>query len=130
TLLTIALIINSDASSAALLLFVTAYLILGYDVLKNAIHKLFSGKFLGEDFLMSIATIGAFSIGEHFEAVAVMLFFQVGEAVQHRAETNSRRSIREVMDIRPQTATVLIDGKRTTVDPVDVAVGDIIIIAP
>lgn len=130
TLLTTAMAINSFANFGAFMLFVAAYVVLGYDVLRNALYKLFSGKFLGEDFLMSIATIGAFALGEYFEAVAVMLFFQIGEAVQHRAEANSRRSIREVMDIRPQTATVLKEGMRVTLDPAEVTVGDMIIIAP
>ena len=81
------------------ILFVVAYIVLGYDIVWNAIKNIFKGHLFNENFLMSIASIGAFAVGEHPEAVAVMLFYQVGEALQERAAQKSRNSITELMDI-------------------------------
>lgn len=129
-LLIAALGLSQTQKALSLALYIAAYLILGYDVLINALQKLFQGKFLGEDFLMSIATVGAFSIQEYPEAVAVMLFYQLGELIQHRAEYNSRKSIEEVMDIRPDSVCVIRNGENVRLHPSEVSVGEHILIAP
>ena len=120
-----------------LLLFLVPYLIVGWDTLKEAVEGLFEGEALSEDFLMSIATIGALAIGfmpgaetQFAEAVFVMLFFQIGEAFEEVAEGRSRKSISHLMDIRPDTANVERDGKLMSVAPDKVKVGEIIVIRP
>ena len=120
-----------------LLLFLVPYLVVGWDTLKEAAEGLFHGEALSEDFLMSIATLGALGIGfmpgaetQFPEAVFVMLFFQVGELFEEMAEGRSRKSISHLMDIRPDTAHVERDGKLETVKPDEVAVGEIILIQP
>jgi len=120
-----------------LLLFLVPYLIVGWDTLKEAAEGLFEGEALSEDFLMSIATLGALGIGfmpgaesQFPEAVFVMLFFQVGELFEEMAEGRSRKSISHLMDIRPDTAHVERNGKLETVKPEEVAVGEIILIQP
>ena len=120
-----------------LLLFLVPYLIVGWDTLKEAAEGLFEGEALSEDFLMSIATIGALAIGfmpgaetQFAEAVFVMLFFQIGEAFEEVAEGRSRKSISHLMDIRPDTANVERDGKLMSVAPDKVKVGEIIVIRP
>ena len=120
-----------------LLLFLVPYLIVGWETLKEAAEALFEGEPMSEDFLMSIATIGALAIGfmpgaetQFAEAVFVMLFFQIGEAFEEVAEGRSRKSIEHLMDIRPDTANVERDGKLLTVAPDTVSAGEIIVIRP
>ncbi|MEG1942388.1 MAG: heavy metal translocating P-type ATPase [Angelakisella sp.] len=113
------------------ILFFAAYLIIGGEVLLRALRNILKGKVFDENFLMAIATIGAFAIGEYPEGVAVMLFYQVGELFQSYAVGRSRRSITELMDIRPDYANLVqSDGSAKTVPPESVAVGAQIIIRP
>ena len=109
---------------------IAAYFILGYDVIWQALRNITRGRIFDEHFLMSISTIGAFGIGEYPEAVAVMLFYQVGEWFQDLAVDRSRRSIAGLMDIRPDIAHIRQDGKEITVAPDTVAVGTTIIVHP
>lgn len=111
-------------------LFFAAFLVAGLDVLINAVRNITYGQVFDEEFLMTIATIGAFCVGEYPEGAAVMLFFQVGELFQSYAVNKSRRSISDLMDIRPDFANVLVDGETVKKDPYDVKVGDIIVINP
>ncbi len=108
----------------------TAYLVVGYDVLLKAARNIGHGNFLDENFLMSVATLGAFAIGMYPEAAAVMLFFQVGEWFEKRAVGRTRQSIAELMDIQPDFARVVRDDGVEEVDPEEVAVDDIIEIHP
>lgn len=110
--------------------FVAAYFILGYDVLWQALRNITHGQIFDEHFLMSISTIGAFGIGEYPEAVAVMLFYQIGEWFQDMAVDRSRRSISGLMDIRPDVAHIRQDGKEITVAPDTIAIGSTIIVHP
>ncbi len=112
-------------------LFVVAYLVAGYDVVWRAIKNMFNGQLFDENFLMTIATISAFYIQEYPEAVAVMLFYQVGEIFQGVAVNRSRRSIADLMDIRPDYANLkLADGNTKSVAPDTIRVGDTIVIRP
>lgn len=113
-----------------LALFLASYLIVGGDVLLGAIRNISKGQVFDENFLMSIATIGAFAVGEYPEGVAVMLFYQVGELFQSYAVNRSRKSISELMDIRPDYANIERDNELVQVDPEEVAIGDIIVIKP
>jgi Cd2+/Zn2+-exporting ATPase len=120
-----------------LLIYLVPYLLVGFDVLADAADSLAHGKALDEDFLMSIATIGALTIGfmpgaenQFPEAVFVMLFFQVGELFEDIAEGSSRKSISQLMDIRPDTANVERDGQLLTVSPEEVKVGETIVVKP
>ncbi len=110
--------------------FLIPYLIAGYDVLWAAARKLINGRLFDEHFLMTVATIGAIAIGEYPEGVAVMLFYQVGELFQSIAVGKSRRSIAELMDIRPDRATVLRDGAELEVSPEEIRIGEAIIVRP
>ena len=119
------------------LLYLVPYLVIGYDVLAEAWEEIREGEVFSEDFLMGIATIGALAIGflpgakpEFTEAVFVMLFFQVGEIFEDMAEDNSRKSITQLMDIRPDSANVEREGKILVVDPGEVAVGETIVVKP
>ena len=139
-LLVVAVIIEKKTDWATwqyLLLFLVPYLVVGWDTLREAAEGLFHGEALSEDFLMSIATLGALGIGfmpgaetQFPEAVFVMLFFQVGELFEEMAEGRSRKSISHLMDIRPDSAHVEREGKLETVKPEEVAVGEIILIQP
>ena len=139
-LLVVAVIIEKKTDWATwqyLLLFLVPYLVVGWDTLKEAAEGLFHGEALSEDFLMSIATLGALGIGfmpgaetQFPEAVFVMLFFQVGELFEELAEGRSRKSISHLMDIRPDSAHVEREGKLETVKPEEVTVGEIILIQP
>lgn len=111
-----------------ILLYLIPYLIVGFTVLKKAGKNIISGRVFDENFLMCIATIGAFACGEYPEAVAVMLFYQVGELFQSIAVGKSRKSISELMDIRPEFATVIRDGEEVEVFPEEVEVGEEIVI--
>ena len=109
---------------------ILSYFIVGYDVIITATKKIIRGQALDEHFLMSIATIGAVIIGERFEAVLVMLLYQIGEFLQDRAVNQSRKSISELMDIKPDFATLIVDNQEVAVKPESVKVGDKIIIRP
>ena len=112
------------------IVFVVPYLISGYDVLLSAVRSILRGQVFNEKFLMSIATIGAFSIGEYAEAAGVMIFYQIGELFQSIAVGKSRKSIAQLMDIRPDYAVVVRNGVETTVDPSEVALGETIVVRP
>ncbi len=111
-------------------LYIIAYLIVGLEIVWKAIRNIFRGKVFDEHFLMAIATIGAFVIGEFPEAVAVMLFYQVGELFQDYAVDKSRKSITSLMDIRPDIAFVKRNGKVEKISPEDVKVGENIVVKP
>lgn len=111
-------------------LFVTSYLFAGYDVVKRAVRNIFRGDVFDENFLMAIASLGAFAIGEAPEGVAVMLFYQVGELFQSYAVGQSRKSIASLMDIRPDYANVKVGDELVNTDPYDVKIGDIIVVKP
>ena len=111
-------------------LYLAAYFTIGWDILWKAIRNIGHGQVFDENFLMCVATIGALVLGETSEAVGVMLFYQVGELFQSVAVGKSRRSIAQLMDIRPDTANVERDGQILEVDPDEVAVGEIIVIRP
>lgn len=114
----------------SLALYLSAYLVIGGDVLLRAGRNILRGRVFDENFLMSIATIGAFAIAEYPEAVAVMLFYQVGEAFQSFAVNRSRRSITKLMDIKPEYANLKKGNTDVKVPPEDVSIGDIIVIKP
>jgi Cd2+/Zn2+-exporting ATPase len=111
-------------------LFIASYLLFGADVVVKAVKNTVKKKFFDENFLMSIATIGAFAIGEYPEAVAVMLFYQIGEILQNMAINRSRKSIKALFDIRPDFANLKVNGNIKKVSPEEVHVGDIIVVKP
>lgn len=111
-----------------LAVFLVPYAVIGWDVLWKAVRNIAHGQVFDENFLMCVATVGALIIGEYPEAVAVMLFYQVGELFQNVAVSRSRQSISALMDIRPDYANVERDGHLLQVDPEEVAVGDVIVI--
>lgn len=111
-------------------IFIVSYLIVGLEVIKEALEHLFKGKLFDENFLMAIATIGAFGVGEFPEAVCVMLFYQIGELFQNYAVDKSRKSIASLMDIRPDFANIKIGDKIEKVSPEEVKIGDIIVVKP
>lgn len=127
-LLATALIFTNKGEWLYFTLFFLSYIIVGYDVLLRAIKNIIHGNVFDENFLMSIATIGAFAIGELPEGVAVMLFYQIGELFQSYAVNQSRKSIASLMDIRPDYANVKRDERLIQVDPDEVQIGDIIVI--
>lgn len=110
--------------------YLILYVIIGYPVIKEACEGLIKGKFFGESFLMVIATVGAFFVHQYPEAVAVMLFFQVGELFSHVAAHNSRKAIHDLLDLRPEVAHVLRAGQFVTVEPNEVKIGDVIKVSP
>ncbi|EGP5735778.1 cadmium-translocating P-type ATPase [Enterococcus faecium] len=110
--------------------YLLIYLLIGYDVVKKAVMNIVKGKIFDENFLMSVATIGAMLIGEYPEAVAVMLFYQIGEYFQGLAVSHSRKSIRELMSIRPETAHVQTAEGLMTVNPEDVQIGQFVLVKP
>ena len=117
-------------------LYLAAYLVIGYDILKKAGKGIGNGRVFDENFLMAIATIGAFELaiyeksGDYNEAIAVMLFYQIGELFQSYAVGKSRKNISALMDIRPDYANIEVDGKLEKVDPDEVAVGSVIVVQP
>lgn len=140
-------ILIASAATAALLIagpegwfrlaaYLAVYLIIGGDILRKAWRGILNGRVIDENFLMAIATIGAFALaiyeksGDYLEAVAVMLFYQIGEFFQSYAVGKSRRNIASLMDIRPDYATVERDGTLVKVDPSEVAVGSVIVVQP
>lgn len=112
------------------LVFLTSFLLIGSDVLISSLKRIRGGQVFDENFLMSIATIGAFIIGEYPEGVAVMLFYQIGELFQTAAVNKSRKSIKALMDIRPDYANLKIGDEYKTVSPEDISIGDIIVVKP
>ena len=117
-------------------LYLAAYLVIGFDILKKAAKGIGNGRVFDENFLMAIATIGAFALaiyeksGDYNEAIAVMLFYQIGELFQSYAVGKSRKNISALMDIRPDYANIEVDGKLEKVDPDEVAVGSVIVVQP
>ena len=111
-------------------LYLAAYLVMGWDVLLRAARNIRRGRVFDENFLMSIATLGALAIGDMGEAVFVMLFYQIGELCQSYAVGRSRRSIRELMDIRPETVCLERGGEEVTLSPAEAAVGEVMVIRP
>ena len=111
-------------------LFLIPYLLVGYDILQKAWHGIKNGRVFDENFLMTVATIGAIVVGEYGEGVAVMLLYQVGELFQSYAVGKSRRNISELMDIRPDYANVETDGRVERVDPDEVEIGTVIVVEP
>lgn len=116
--------------SASLGVFLAAYVIIGGDVVKKAVKNIGQGQIFDENFLMTIATAGAFFVGEYAEAVAVMLFYQVGECFQSYAVNRSRKSIADLMDIRPDYANVIRDSTAVEVGPEEVEIGETILVKP
>lgn len=112
------------------LLYLAAYLIIGFPVLVKAIKNIFTGNFLDENFLMLIASVGAFCLKEYTEAVAVMLFYGIGDIFEKYAVRKSRKSVTELMDLRPDYANKEVDGEIITTDPEKINVGDILIVKP
>ena len=110
--------------------YLVPYFVIGYDILKKAWKGILNRQVFDENFLMAVATIGAVLLGEFKEGVAVMLFYQIGELFQSCAVGKSRKSIAALMDIRPDYANVLVDGKLTKVEPDDVEIGTEIIVNP
>ncbi len=125
----VALLIN-NIEWLQIAMFVISYIIAGGDIVKRAVTNILRGKVFDENFLMSVATIGAFLIGEYPEGIAVMLFYQVGELFQSYAVDKSRRSIADAMDIRPDYANVKRGDEVIKIDPDEVKIGDIIVIKP
>ena len=123
-----AFMVNDELLS--LLLNVAAYIIIGYDVVIKALSNIFKGEVFDENFLMTIATVGAFAIGESPEAVAVMLFYQIGEFFQDYAVSRSKKSIADLMDIRPDYANLKINDEVLVFSPEEVELDDIIVIKP
>ncbi|GAA3657633.1 heavy metal translocating P-type ATPase [Asaccharospora irregularis] len=123
-----AVLLNLNNEWLQIALFIISYIIVGGDVVKKAVKNIFKGQVFDENFLMSIATIGAFFIGEYPEGVAVMLFYQVGELFQSYAVGKSRKSIASLMDIRPDYANVKKGDELVRTDPDEVQIGDIIVI--
>lgn len=126
----VALLMPIDNQIIKIAIYVIAYLVVGFEVLKEAIENIFKGEVFDENFLMAIATIGAFAIGEYPEAVTVMLLYQVGETFQDYAVDNSKKSIENLMNIRPDFANVLRENAEIKVNPEEVKVGEIIIVKP
>ena len=126
----IAIIINFNNELTNNTIFVISYIIVGIEIIKKAIRNIFRGKVFDENFLMTVATIGAFTIGEFPEAVAVMLFYQVGELFQSYAVDKSRKSISSLMDIRPDYANAQRNGKIEKIAPEEVKIGETIVVKP
>ena len=112
------------------ILFIASYIIVGSDVLKEAIENIFKGEVFDENFLMTVATIGAFIIGEWPEAVCVMLFYQIGEFFEDYAVDHSKKSIANLMDVRPDFANVIRNGEQIKVNPNEVKIDEVIIVKP
>ena len=126
----IALVLNFDNELVNNIIYIIAYIIVGFEIVKKAIKNIIRGKLFDENFLMTIATLGAFGIGEFPEAVAVMLFYQIGESFQDYAVDKSRKSITSLINIRPDYANVERNGKLLKVNPDDVKIGEIVVIKP
>ena len=129
-LVVISLLLKFDTELYSNILYVIAYIIVGYNIVLKAVRNIFKGKVFDENFLMTVATIGAFCIGEFPEAVAVMLFYQIGELFQSYAVDRSRKSVASLMDIRPDYANVYREDEIERVDPDEVNIGEIILVKP
>ena len=129
-LVVISLLLKFDSELYSNILYVIAYIIVGYDIVLKAVRNIFKGKVFDENFLMTVATIGAFCIGEFPEAVAVMLFYQIGELFQSYAVDRSRKSVASLMDIRSDYANVYREDEIERVDPDEVNIGEIILVKP
>ena len=130
TLLLAAVFTGKVLPPLSLALYIAAYLVLGLEIVLTAVKNLFKGNFFDENFLMSIATIGAFAIGEYPEAVGVMLFYRIGEWFEHKAVQKSRNQIMEALDMRPETVNKLNDDEIVTLPAEDACVGDILLVRP
>ena len=119
-----------DNTIVKLICFIAVYLFIGYDILIKAFKNILKGEIFDENFLMIIASIGAFAVGEYPESIAVVLFFQVGELFESIAVAKSRRSISELMDLRPDYANLEVNGKVTQVDPETIEIGSVILVKP
>ena len=128
-LLVIASLIKSEGF-LPIAVYIAGYVLIGYDVLIEAVEGIFAGQVFDENFLMAVATVGALALGDYREAVAVMLFNQIGELFESYAVNKSRRNIAELMDIRPDYANIERDGQIVKVDPDEVEIGSIIIVQP
>ena len=126
----IAIIIKFNSEVINNMIYILAYIVVGLEIIRKAIRNIIRGKVFDENFLMTVATIGAFIIGEFPEAVAVMLFYQIGELFQSYAVDKSRKSISALMDIRPDFANVERNNKIQKVDPYDVKIGEVIVVKP
>ena len=119
-----------------LALYLVTYVVIGYDIMKKAGQGILNGRVFDENFLMAVATIGAFALaiyeksGDYNEAIAVMLFYQIGELFQSYAVGKSRKNISALMDIRPDYANIEQDGQLVQVDPDEVAIGTVIVVQP
>lgn len=129
-LVVISFFLKFDAKILNNLFYLLAYIIVGYDIILKAVRNILKGKVFDENFLMTVATIGAFCIGEFPEAVAVMLFYQIGELFQSYAVDRSRKSVASLMDIRPDYANVYREDEIERVDPDEVNIGEIILVKP
>lgn len=116
--------------SISIVLYIAAYAVFGYDVILRAVRNIMSGHLFDENFLMSLATICALAIGEYTEAVAVMLFYQIGEFLQDTVVSRSRKSIKDLMELNIDDVNILKDGKIITVEAEEVEVGDIVVVKP
>lgn len=126
----VGLIVSNYSLILGFLIYLVAYLIIGFDILKKSFKNIIHGSLFDENFLMSVATIGAFITKEYLEGVLVMLLYQIGELFQSYAVNKSRKSIASLMDIKPEFANVLIDDKIVTKKPNDVKIDDIIVVRP
>ena len=130
-LFAVALLIPAEPAALKFAAYLIAYLVIGYKVLRKAWNNIKRGKIFDENFLMAVASLGAFIIGEYPEAVAVMLFYRIGELFEDYAVGKSRKSITELMNIRPDYANLKMEGSDTKkVDPDEVKIGDIIVVKP
>ena len=136
TVMVIALNLIPTTGILKLALYLAAYLVIGYDILKKAGRGILNRRVFDENFLMAVATVGAFALaiysksGDYNEAIAVMLFYQIGELFQSYAVRKSRRNISALMDIRPDYANIERDGKLERVDPDEVEIDSIIVVQP
>ena len=119
-----------DNVTLKIILYFIAYIVVSYEIIINAVKNILKGEIFDENFLMALATIGAICIKEYPEAVTVMLLYQIGELFQDYAVNKSRKSISELMDIKPDYAWILKNNKTNKVDPSDVNINDIIVVKP
>lgn len=124
----VALMLLATSGQIELLIFLVPYIIIGYDVLWGAVKNLFKGRFLDERFLMSIATVGAIILGEYPEALIVMILYQTGELFLDTAVDNSKKNIKALMDIYPNYAVVLRDGKAVRCEPKEIKIGETVLV--
>ncbi len=127
--LILALIIRNPFT-LQLTFYIVAFLFIGSDIVLKAVRNIFAGRVFDENFLMSIATVGAFCVGEYWEAVAVMFLYKIGQYLENKAVDKSRRSIKALMDIKPDYANLKLNGSIKKVSPDDVSIGDFILVKP